>query len=410
MPKEGSNPRQCQRPACRYPRRNHPDSLNLSWIINVQLHCKEAHSQHGEKSHVIWCLSMLAAPQGATLGGLLADEVIKQQPPDTPIEAKPPQQLPHSPGASGPNDAGSKAIRNAFDAHYHSSHLGAPSGSIPGDETSGTSGTSCIVNSKKDSYDRSLHGPDAFSAQAATAAAATPAVLPPDLCAATTASDAAAIDCTSQLQGEAQEHGRKQPSSSSCISDSGSDTTAQLSDAKADVDVLLHKIEAGTHETRATKTEACVTNAPLDSQASDSHGSAARKAEAGEQADATGQTEGDEHYWGQALQHLDYVLPVEAGKKVLLLAKRDGGDIRFSLRVRSFIPVTTCQTLHKVPPIVLMNSWHNYSQNSSPVSQPTDLMLDVTNDTLSVNCITKMASSLYLHWCCVAQKMAWYAA
>ena len=40
------------------------------------------------------------------------------------------------------------------------------------------------------------------------------------------------------------------------------------------------------------------------------------------------------HYWGQALQYLDRSVPVVAGKKLTLLAKRDGSRIRFSLRVR----------------------------------------------------------------------------
>lgn len=40
------------------------------------------------------------------------------------------------------------------------------------------------------------------------------------------------------------------------------------------------------------------------------------------------------HYWGQALQYLDRRVPVVAGKKLTLLAKRDGNRVRFSLRVR----------------------------------------------------------------------------
>lgn len=39
------------------------------------------------------------------------------------------------------------------------------------------------------------------------------------------------------------------------------------------------------------------------------------------------------HYWGQALQHLDRAAEVEAGSRLTLLAKRDGGTVRFSLRV-----------------------------------------------------------------------------
>ena len=39
------------------------------------------------------------------------------------------------------------------------------------------------------------------------------------------------------------------------------------------------------------------------------------------------------HYWGQALQYLDRRVAVVAGKKLTLLAKRDGNRIRFSLRV-----------------------------------------------------------------------------
>lgn len=41
------------------------------------------------------------------------------------------------------------------------------------------------------------------------------------------------------------------------------------------------------------------------------------------------------HYWGQALQHLDRAAEVEAGSRLTLLAKRDGGTIRFSLRVQN---------------------------------------------------------------------------
>lgn len=39
------------------------------------------------------------------------------------------------------------------------------------------------------------------------------------------------------------------------------------------------------------------------------------------------------HYWGQALQYLDRRVAVVAGKKLTLLAKRDGNRVRFSLRV-----------------------------------------------------------------------------
>ena len=39
------------------------------------------------------------------------------------------------------------------------------------------------------------------------------------------------------------------------------------------------------------------------------------------------------HYWGQALQYFDRSIAVVAGKKLTLLAKRDGNRVRFSLRV-----------------------------------------------------------------------------
>ena len=35
-----------------------------------------------------------------------------------------------------------------------------------------------------------------------------------------------------------------------------------------------------------------------------------------------------EHYWGQALQYLDRSAPIEAGRRLLLLAKRDGAQVR----------------------------------------------------------------------------------
>eukprot|EP00887_Chlorella_sp_A99_P001822 scaffold19.g1822.t1 len=41
---------------------------------------------------------------------------------------------------------------------------------------------------------------------------------------------------------------------------------------------------------------------------------------------------GPRHYWGQALQYLDRAVHVEPGRKLTLLAKRDGSKLRFSLR------------------------------------------------------------------------------
>ena len=38
---------------------------------------------------------------------------------------------------------------------------------------------------------------------------------------------------------------------------------------------------------------------------------------------------GQRHYWGQALQYLEAAADVAPGKKVLLIVKRDGGQVRF---------------------------------------------------------------------------------
>ncbi|KAL3131069.1 hypothetical protein ABBQ38_000384 [Trebouxia sp. C0009 RCD-2024] len=45
------------------------------------------------------------------------------------------------------------------------------------------------------------------------------------------------------------------------------------------------------------------------------------------------------HYWGQALQYLDRSVQVVPGKKIMLLARRDGAQIRFSLRAGTGSPV-----------------------------------------------------------------------
>lgn len=42
--------------------------------------------------------------------------------------------------------------------------------------------------------------------------------------------------------------------------------------------------------------------------------------------------EEDEHYWGQALQYLDRAVSVEPGKKVMVLTRREGNTLKFSLR------------------------------------------------------------------------------
>jgi hypothetical protein len=60
----------------------------------------------------------------------------------------------------------------------------------------------------------------------------------------------------------------------------------------------------------------------------DEAAAASARAEAGRR-----QREPPRHYWGQALQHLDRAAEVEAGSRLTLLAKRDGGTVRFSLRV-----------------------------------------------------------------------------
>lgn len=39
-----------------------------------------------------------------------------------------------------------------------------------------------------------------------------------------------------------------------------------------------------------------------------------------------------EHHWGQALQYLDRMVAVEAGKKITILARREGPKLKFSLR------------------------------------------------------------------------------
>lgn len=41
---------------------------------------------------------------------------------------------------------------------------------------------------------------------------------------------------------------------------------------------------------------------------------------------------GPRHYWGQALQYLDRAVPVAPGRKVALLARREEGKLRFTLR------------------------------------------------------------------------------
>ena len=40
------------------------------------------------------------------------------------------------------------------------------------------------------------------------------------------------------------------------------------------------------------------------------------------------------HYWGQAVQYLERSVSVTPGKKLMLMAKRDGPRVRFHLRVR----------------------------------------------------------------------------
>ncbi|DBA83709.1 TPA: hypothetical protein ACH3X1_006247 [Trebouxia sp. C0004] len=59
----------------------------------------------------------------------------------------------------------------------------------------------------------------------------------------------------------------------------------------------------------------------------------------GGKADQAGKECDKGHYWGQALQYLDSCVQVTPGKKVMLLARRDGAQIRFSLRAGTGSPV-----------------------------------------------------------------------
>jgi hypothetical protein len=47
-----------------------------------------------------------------------------------------------------------------------------------------------------------------------------------------------------------------------------------------------------------------------------------------------------QHYWGQAVQYLERSVAVAPGKKLMLMAKRDGPRVRFYLRVRLELPTS----------------------------------------------------------------------
>ena len=66
-------------------------------------------------------------------------------------------------------------------------------------------------------------------------------------------------------------------------------------------------------------------------------------------APAAGPREPPRHYWGQAVQYLDRSVAVAPGKKLMLMAKRDGPRVRFHLRVRLKTPASPAAQPHPYP-------------------------------------------------------------
>lgn len=62
------------------------------------------------------------------------------------------------------------------------------------------------------------------------------------------------------------------------------------------------------------------------------HGVIAASSGAGEQPRAGTPSPGPRHHWGQALQYLDRAVAVQPGRRLALLARREEGRLRFSLR------------------------------------------------------------------------------
>ena len=95
---------------------------------------------------------------------------------------------------------------------------------------------------------------------------------------------------------------------------------------------------------------------PADGEAACSSADQTAASDAGAEAGLR-QQEPVRHYWGQALQHLDCAAEVEAGSRLTLLARRDGGTVRFNLRVRlgANVGPSTDQPLQPIS--VSSNSW-----------------------------------------------------
>lgn len=224
-----------------------------------------------------------AAPNGVGLGGVLDGQLVDT---DAAPKAAPPaasSSANHTPPAAAAASAAGSSLAQASHSRRHCDGSGAAAAAAARDSRAAGE----------------LHGPDAFSARAAADA---------------TTAAAAAASGTAPLDWE--------PSGGS-----------SLPRADASMDVHPPAVVAAP---APSATAADAPEPPAEFPV----------AEQPTAAEASGQGRRPRHYWGQALQHLDRAAQVEAGSRLTLLAKRDGGAVRFSLRVGTSLQhahVKSCQ-------------------------------------------------------------------